>query len=137
MQEYTDLIENHGSLVPNKSIDDIVRGGSNTLIQQQTFFGLNEPDFPLDSDDDEDEFDDRVQILEDELLCLFTNEHSLKKRKHHDPHRPTRKKRKAFKHGDRKLYSTNPDTNERQLYSFEYSLWYASYIQNPRPDNPN
>ena len=104
MQEYTDLIENHCSLVPNKSIDDIVRGGSNTSIRQQTFFGLNEPDFPLDSDDDKDEFHDRVQILEDELLCLFANEHFLKKRKHHHPDCQTCKKRKAFKHGDRKLF---------------------------------
>ena len=45
-------------------------------------------------------------------------------------------KKKRKKYGSRKLYFTNPTTMERQIFTYEYSIWYSNYVMEPSPDCP-
>ena len=84
-----------------------------------------------------DELDDmnaRLEMIEDEMM-IFMSAGNLSAGKRRLESAINPRNRKRGKYDTRKLMFTNPSTMEREEYTFMHSVWYCSYISDPRPGN--
>ena len=100
----------------------------NDILQEEKtkyedfYRSMNLPDlYDMSSDDD----DDKIEELEEMILLTLIE---YKKESTND-----KKRKRDFAN---KLYFTNPITGDRSIMTYEYSVWYGNYVQNPSPDNP-
>ena len=126
VEEYNVLIEDNGSDIAN-----IAKLAKNGVLNQSStkYFSSHQ-----DMDKDDDELDDRLEELEDDMImALITEKSRVRKRQPLDDV-PT--KRRKYNHTDRKLLYTNPETNARETFTFEHSIWYQNYVLSPCHDIP-
>ena len=80
--------------------------------------------------DDDDEIDFELEEVEDQMLLLLS--FGSKKRKLDSiAHRPKKRKKK---YDTKKMYFTNPFTMQREVFTFQHSIWYCNYITDPSPE---
>ena len=127
VEEYNGLIEDKGSDIAN--IAKLAKNGVSNQSSNQYFSSLQ------DMDNDDDEFEYRLEELEDDMImALITKKSRVRKiRSLDDVRTPT--KRRKYNHTDRQLLHTNPVTNARKIFTFEHSIWYQNYVLYPRHDN--
>ena len=74
--------------------------------------------------------DDQLQSIEDEMSIVML----LKKRKRLSPSdEPKLSKKRGRYTKETTMYFTNPDTGERSVITYHYTLWYQNYVLNPQP----
>ena len=84
------------------------------------------------STDNEEDLMDHISMIEDDVLLLLAFEASnSRKRSPTEDLVPIRSKKRQ-KYTSRKLYRTNPYTNEREMFTFKDSLWYCNYMMYPQ-----
>ena len=84
------------------------------------------------STDNEEDLMEHISMIEDDVLLLLAFEASnSRKRPPTEDLVPIRSKKRQ-KYTSRQLYRTNPFSNERERFSFKYSLWYNNYMLHPQ-----
>jgi len=127
VEEYDGLIEDKGLDIAN--IAKLAKNGASNQSSNQCFSSLK------DMDNDDDEFECRLEELEDEMIMALIKKKSRARKSSNldDVGNPT--KRRKYNHTDRKLMFTNPVTNAREIFTFEHSIWHQNYVLNPRHDH--
>ena len=121
------LVEEYSNLIDDISTSLTVK--SRSVLNKGLYISKI---YDIDDDEDEVEVEDRLEDLEDEILVMMLYE---KRKSEKDTN--VRKKRQKYNHTDKKLFFTNPETNKRQIFTFENSIWYLNYVCYPRVDNPS
>ena len=114
--EYNTLIFTAASSQAQRDINSIRE--SNSLTCSNVF-------------ESEDEIDDQLQEIEEEMIVLMAK--SSRKRPNSYVDDSTRQGKKRGSYDMRRLYFTNPNTMEREVFTFWHSTWYCNYMVNPRP----
>ena len=83
-----------------------------------------------DGDESDCDIDDDIQEIEDEIMILVSV--SMHKRRYHSTDTTFRPKKKA-KYDMKRLHFTHPVTGKREVFTFEYSIWYMNYVVDPEP----
>ena len=127
VEEYNGLIEDKGLDIAN--IAKLAKNGVSNQSSNQCFSSLK------DMDNDDDEFEHRLEELEDDMIMALIKKKSRARKTSNldDVRTPT--KRRKHNHTDRKLMFTNPVTNAREIFTFEHSVWYQNYVLNSRREN--
>ena len=114
--EYNTLIFTAASSQAQRDINSI--GESNSSTCSNVF-------------ESEDEIDDQLQEIEEEMIVLMAK--SSRKRPNSYVDDSTRQGKKRGSYDMRRLYFTNPNTMEREVFTFRHSTWYCNYMVNPQP----
>eukprot|EP00593_Proboscia_inermis_P012929 CAMPEP_0171302792 /NCGR_PEP_ID=MMETSP0816-20121228/12251_1 /TAXON_ID=420281 /ORGANISM="Proboscia inermis, Strain CCAP1064/1" /LENGTH=139 /DNA_ID=CAMNT_0011781535 /DNA_START=353 /DNA_END=769 /DNA_ORIENTATION=+ len=124
LQEYVDIVQTSGSsLIEQTSLNKSTVGSSSTADH----FG-----FGYESDDEDQ--DDALTEIEDEILLLVAHQSGNKKRQR-GIDISQNKTRIFFCQNSRKTLWTNPQTGEREHYTWRDTRWYTNYVLNPRTEN--
>jgi len=85
----------------------------------------------VEENESEEDINTRIQAIEDETTSFMSL--SSSKRRLESVHDSSPRNKKRGKYNTRKLMFTNPSTMEREVFTYEHSVWYRNYISDPRP----
>ena len=113
---------------------EIIKDASFSSLKENEISKELDLQFESESDSDDDgELDERLEVIEDEIIGLFVIEKTCNKGKGHDliASSPVRKRQKKGQN-HRNLFWINPNTNQREIFTYENSIWFHSHVLNPR-----
>ena len=76
--------------------------------------------------------DNQLNGVEDEMMLLLSTMTSKRKRLTSNEDRNDKRRKK---YDMKKLHFTDPFTMERKVFTYHYSIWYATYVVDPSPEN--
>ena len=108
----------------------------NTAVSSIVPLCMDEIDNNKESNDvdDDEEMEESLEEIEHEL-CMLMSGMSRKRTLVIDTAKSFKNRKRRKKYDTIKLHFTNPFTMEQQVYTFDYSIWYANYIVDPSPQN--